>query len=107
MGDTHAAAVPVAAYGVVLLACAAAYTVLVQRLLAAHPGDTALRRAMDAHAKDRVSLLLYVLAIPLAFVATWVSCTIFVAVAVIWLVPDRRIERELHADAVRTGGKVG
>jgi len=95
MGENHFATWPVALYGVVLLGAALAYTVLVRALLKRHGKDSALHQAIGRDVKGNVSLLLYVLAIPLAFYSTLLSGLLYVAVALIWLVPDLRVERVL------------
>jgi uncharacterized membrane protein len=95
MGATTFAPWPMAAYGVVLLMCAIAFTILVTALIGLHGRDSALARALGRDYKGKVSLLAYALAVPLAFVSTWISGLLYVAVAILWLVPDRRIERML------------
>jgi len=95
MGESQFAAWPVASYGVVLLAAAMAYFILSRLLIALHGSDSTLGAAVGADFKGRVSLVLYLAAIPLAFVRPVISCGIYVVVAIIWLVPDRRIERQL------------
>jgi uncharacterized membrane protein len=93
MGENHLAAVPTAAYGVVLLMSAVAYTILQVQLLARAGRDSRLAKAIGPRAKGKLSLALYVASVPCAFVNTWISDAIFLTVALIWLVPDRRIER--------------
>jgi uncharacterized membrane protein len=88
---------PVAAYGVVLLMDAIAYTILERRLIAAHGRDSTLARAVGSDTKGLLSLGMYLTAIPLAFANPALSYVLFVAVALWWLVPDRRIERQLDA----------
>jgi uncharacterized membrane protein len=95
MGENHFAPAPVAVYGLVLLMAALSYTVLVRTLLARHGSDSVLARAIGSDFKGNVSLAAYVLAIAVAFPARWLACALYVAVAVLWLVPDRRIERVL------------
>jgi uncharacterized membrane protein len=95
MGENHFAAVPVALYGGVLLMAAVAYWLLVRALLARHGPDSLLARAIGSGVKENLSLLAYVVAIALAYPARWVACAIYVGVASLWLVPDRRIERVL------------
>jgi uncharacterized membrane protein len=97
MGENGFAAAPVGLYGVVLLMCAVAYTILARALVSRHGRDSPLGRAMGKDVKGRLSLVLYASAIPFAFVSRWVSLGIYVAVAVTWLIPDRRIERTLTA----------
>jgi uncharacterized membrane protein len=97
MGENGFAPAPVALYGVVLLMCAIAYTILARALVHHHGTGSALGVAIGEDVKGRVSLALYASAILLAFVNHWVSLGIYFVVAVIWLVPDRRIERILTA----------
>ena len=84
---------PVAGYAIVLLGCALAYTVLTLCLLALHEPGSHLAIAIGSDRKGRLSLAAYVVALVLAFIVPWVSVALFVTVAVIWVIPDRRIER--------------
>jgi len=95
MGENHYEALPVAAYGVVLLLAAVAYTILQATLMRQRDHNAALAQAIQRDGKGKVSLVLYLAAIPLAFVATAAAIALYVIVALIWLVPDRRIERVL------------
>ena len=95
MGEHGSQPGPVAAYGVVLLGSALAYSILVLALSALHDHESAFRRALGSGFKEKVSLAIYAAAIPLAFVRTWLAQALFVVVAIIWLVPDRRFERAL------------
>jgi uncharacterized membrane protein len=95
MGENHFAAVPTAVYGVVLLMSAIAWTILQMTILRHEGPDSKLRAAIGSDVKGKISALLYVLAIPLAFVHEFLADAIYVGVALIWLVPDRRIERQL------------
>jgi uncharacterized membrane protein len=95
MGENHFAPVPVAAYGVVLLAAAIAYYVLTRVLLACHAPSSLLARGLGKDLKGKLSALAYAAAIPLAFVHTAIALSIYVGVALVWLVPDRRFERQL------------
>jgi uncharacterized membrane protein len=95
MGENHFAARPVSLYGVMLLFAGVAYFILVRTLLACHPSDSALATAMGRDFKGKVSVAIYAVAIVLAFASPWLACALYVLVAVIWLVPDRRIERAL------------
>jgi uncharacterized membrane protein len=98
MGETRFATWPAAVYGVLLLMSAVAYTVLSRLLVAKHGAESALAQAVGRDEKGKVSLLLYVAAIPLAFLDPRIACAIYVAVAILWLVPDRRIEKAMdHA----------
>ncbi|WP_421737479.1 TMEM175 family protein [Caulobacter sp.] len=98
MGENHFASIPIALYGGVMLMCALAF-MLLARLMTRHEGaDSKLARAFGKDRKSKLSLVLYVAGIALAFVNSWMAVGCYVAVAVIWFVPDRRIERVLRAD---------
>jgi len=97
MGENHFAAWPVALYGTVLLAAAIAYFILTRVLVASHGRDSALAKAVGKDVKGKVSVVFYAVAIPLSLVNAWLACALYVLVAVMWLIPDRRIERELTA----------
>jgi uncharacterized membrane protein len=85
-------AAPVAAYGVVLACAAIAYLILERTIIAVNGPDSRLAAAVGSDAKGRLSMVLYVLGVVLAFVEPWVSIALYVAVALMWLIPDRRIE---------------
>ncbi|MGE5172530.1 MAG: TMEM175 family protein [Betaproteobacteria bacterium] len=93
VGENRFATEPVALYGVVMLGAAIAYFILTRTLIALHGRDSVLASALGKDFKGKVSVVLYVLAIPLAFANAWFSCAIYVAVAIMWLIPDRRIEK--------------
>ena len=93
IGETHFAAWPVALYGLVLVMAAIAYTIMTRALLSIHADDSVLAIALGRDFKGKISIAINVAAVPLAFVKPWISCALYVIVAVIWLVPDRRIER--------------
>ena len=95
MGENHFAAAPAGLYGVVLLMAAIAYYVLQQLIIASQGPDSLLRRAVGGDWKGKASPLLYLAAIVLSFQWRWLSMALYVLVALIWLVPDRRIERAL------------
>src|SRR3954447_1489096 len=90
MGENHFASLPTAVYGVVLLAAAIAYEGLQATILAEQGPDGKLARALGHDLKGKISPLLYGAAIPLSFVREWIADAIYVTVALIWLVPDRR-----------------
>jgi uncharacterized membrane protein len=96
--SNHFAPVPTALYGVSLLMPAIAYTLLQKALLRVHGRDSRLARAVGTDRKDKISLLLYFIAIAIALPLPLASIGIYVVVALIWLVPDRRIERALALD---------
>jgi uncharacterized membrane protein len=95
MGENNFAALPVALYGGVLLLCAIAYTILTLALIAHHGQDSAIAIAMGKDFKGKISIGVYALAILLAFVNPRISCGLYILVAIMWLTPDRRIERIL------------
>ena len=95
MGENQFAAWPVALYGAVLLFAAVAYFILTRALISLHGRDSVLATALGRDFKAKVSLVFYAVAIPLAFVNSWFACALYVLVAVMWLVPDRRIEKTL------------
>jgi len=95
MGENHFAPWPVALYGVVLLGAGLAYFILARALIALHGRESVIATALGTDFKGRLSLVFYVVAIPLAFVRSWLACALYVLVAVMWLVPDRRIEKKL------------
>ena len=93
MDENHFAALPTALYGVVLLMAAISYTLLQVSLVVANGKHALLANAVGRDLKGKLSIVCYVAAIPLAFVSQWISDLLYVIVALIWLVPDRRIER--------------
>jgi TMEM175 potassium channel family protein len=95
MGENHFAPLPMALYGFVLLMAAVAYYFLVRAILAHHGHDSRVATALGRDFKGKVSVLLYVVGLVLAFVNRWAAGAIYVLVAVIWFIPDRRIERRL------------
>jgi len=97
MGVNHFAALPTAVYGVVLLMAGFAYTLLQTSLVAADPGRKTLSRAVGRDLKGKLSVAAYASAIPLAFLNQWIADALYVAVALMWIVPDRRIEKVLSA----------
>ena len=95
MGENNFAAYPVALYGVVLLFAAIAYFILARALLSIHASDSVLAIALGRDFKGKVSMVIYLVAILLAFVRSWLACALYVLVAAMWLVPDRRIEKTI------------
>jgi uncharacterized membrane protein len=92
MDETHFAAMPTAAYGVVLAFAAIAYTMLSRAIIVCNGPDSKLARAVGRDLKGKLSLFLYALSIPLAFVHPGIALALYVVVAMIWFIPDRRIE---------------
>jgi uncharacterized membrane protein len=97
MGENHFAPTPVAAYGIVLIAAAFAYLGLQTAIVRAQGEGSMLAAAIGSDVKGRVSPVLYAAAIGLAFVDRWLALALYVLVALIWLVPDRRVERTITA----------
>jgi uncharacterized membrane protein len=95
MGENGYAPWPVALYGVVLMMSGVAYYILIQVLLRVHEKNSDLAKALGTDFKGKVSVALYATAIPLAFVQTWIAYVFYICVAIMWLVPDRRIEKVL------------
>ncbi|PYS70969.1 MAG: hypothetical protein DMF73_11735 [Acidobacteria bacterium] len=93
MGENQFAAWPVALYGLVMLCAAIAYFILVRALLSLHGLESVLATALGRDFKGKISIVIYLVAIPLAFLRSWLACALYVFVAIMWLVPDRRIER--------------
>jgi len=92
MGENHFAPLPTAAYGVVLLLASIAYRILQEAIVAAHGPDSMLGQAVGRDMKGKLSMVAYAIAIPLAFVNQWISDALYVGVAILWFMPDRRIE---------------
>ena len=106
MGENHFAAAPTALYGVVLFMSAVAYLLLQRTIMSAQGPDSVLRAAVGRDLKGKLSPLLYLAAIPSAFLDQWIADAIYVLVALLWLIPDRRIERAVEKrkkDAENTG----
>lgn len=97
MGENHFQATPVFLYGVVMLGAAVAYYVLSKALVRLHGGDSTLAKAVGRDRKGMVSLLAYLAALLLARPLPWGAVAIYIAVAILWFVPDRRIERAMAA----------
>ncbi len=92
MGENHFATWPVALYGAVSLMAGIAYFILARRLIACHGADSAFAKALGSDFKGRISVVIYALAVGLAFVHPWIAITCYVAVALMWFVPDKRFE---------------
>jgi uncharacterized membrane protein len=99
VGHNYAAPLPTAIYGAVLLASGIAYTILARAIVSLHGTHSRLAQALGRDRKGKISLACYASAIPLAFLAPWISDVLYVVVALIWLVPDRRIESRLAGPA--------
>ena len=95
MGENHFAAAPTALYGLVLLLAAIAYWILQRTIIARQGRHSLLAAAIGSDAKGKLSPALYIIAIASATIAPWIAWALYVAVALMWLIPDRRIERAL------------
>ncbi|HET7871684.1 MAG TPA: TMEM175 family protein [Terriglobales bacterium] len=95
MGENHLSSWPVAAYGIVLLLAGVAYYILTKALIRLHGHDSTLATSIGKDRKGKISIAIYAAAIPFAFVKPWLANLFYVIVAVIWLVPDPRIERKV------------
>jgi uncharacterized membrane protein len=95
MGENHIDSTPVALYGLVLLMCGCSYVLLQRALIAHHGRDSALAAAVGRDRKGLASLALYVTAVSLAFVAPWIAIALYVVVAILWFIPDRRFDPSL------------
>jgi uncharacterized membrane protein len=97
MGENNYAPLPVAVYGVMLLSAGIAYFVLTRILIAHHGSNSVLARSIGNDWKGTASVLVYALGIAVAFVRPWLACACYALVAIMWLLPDRRIEKQVHA----------
>ncbi len=95
MGENHLAPLPVALYGGVLIMAAVAYFILVRVLLAGHGPETALAKAIGSDFKGKISVVIYAVGLALTFLSPWLGVALYTAVALLWLCPDRRIEKTL------------
>jgi len=96
IGENHLDSWPVAVYGAVLLMAGVAYYILVQALIRLHGKSSTLGTLIGRDSKGKASIVLYAIAIPLAFVQPWIASAFYIVVAIIWLVPDRRIEGKVQ-----------
>ncbi|MEP6635499.1 MAG: TMEM175 family protein [Acidobacteriota bacterium] len=99
MGENHFAPWPVALYGTVLLCAAIAYFILAHALIKLHGEGSTLANALGSDFKGKISVVIYAIAIPLAFVQPALACALYVSVAIMWLIPDRRIETTMPPDS--------
>jgi uncharacterized membrane protein len=98
-GENHFAPLPTAMYGVLQIMAAIAYTILQNCIIAAHGDDSRLARAVGKDIKGKLSMALYAIGIGLAFFRPWLSGSLYALVALIWLVPDRRIEKRMKEES--------
>lgn len=96
IGQQHFAAVPISIYGFILLMCAVSYFSLQNQIIKLEGKDSILYKAVEKDKKGKISLAFYVLAVPLAFVSPWISGLLYISVALIWIIPDQRIEKQIN-----------
>jgi len=96
IGEQHFSTVPMCIYGFVLLMCAITYFILQNKLIQLHGKESLLQQAVKDDKKGKLSLVCYTAAIPLAFVSTWISGILYIFVALIWIIPDKRIENQIN-----------
>jgi uncharacterized membrane protein len=95
MGENQFARTPVALYGLILMFAGVAYYILTRELIALHGRQSTIATALGRDFKGKISVVLFLAAIPLAYISAWISCAVYFSVAIIWLIPDRRIEKTL------------
>ena len=95
MGENHFETGPTAAYGFVLFMCAVAYSLLVRALVRNHKRNAALAEAIGDDRKGKISIVLYLVGVALSWFAAWLGFLVYVGVAAMWLIPDRRIENKV------------
>ena len=95
MGQNHFDRLPVALYGTIMLFAGIAYFILVRTLISRHGPESLLATALGSDFKGKISMVIYLLAIPLALLKWWLACALYILVSIMWLVPDRRIEKTL------------
>jgi uncharacterized membrane protein len=95
MGENQFARTPVALYGLILMFAGVAYYILTRELIALHGRQSTLATALGRDFKGKISVVLFLAAIPLAYISAWIACAVYFSVAIIWLIPDRRIEKTL------------
>jgi len=96
IGSQHFAAVPMSVYGFILLMCAISYTILQNEIIKLEGKDSILYKAVEKDKKGKISLACYISAVPLAFVSPWISGFLYFTVALMWIIPDRRIEKQIN-----------
>jgi uncharacterized membrane protein len=95
VGSNYRAAWPVATYGIVALAAAIAFSILVREIVRANGQDSMVARAIGSNVKGRISPMIYAAGVGLAFVSPWISYALYAAVSIIWFIPDRRFVRQI------------
>lgn len=96
IGSQHFSEVPMSVYGFILLMCAISYTLLQNKIIKLEGKDSILYKAVEKDKKGKISLVCYILAVPLAFVSPWISGLLYTTVALIWVIPDARIEKQIN-----------
>lgn len=95
IGSQNFSAVPMSCYGFILFMCAISYTILLKKIIKLEGKDSLLAKVTENDYKGKISLIFYLLGIPMAFVSVWVSGLLYFAVAIIWIIPDMRIEKQI------------
>lgn len=98
IGEEHFASVPMSFYGFILFMSGTAYVILQQILIKLHGKDSLLHKAVKDDKKGKISLICYTFAITLAFVSPWISGLLFISVALLWVIPDKRIENQINTN---------
>lgn len=98
MGENHFSASPVALYGIVLLMSALAYPLLLRALIKLHGKDSLLATSIGNDFKGKISIIIYILGILISFFNSWISFALYCLVAIIWFIPDSRIEKRLKKE---------
>jgi uncharacterized membrane protein len=101
MGENHFETGPTAAYGFVLFMCSIAYLLLARALVAKHPKNATLAEALGDDRKGKLSCVLYLVGVALSWFAAWLGFIVYAAVAVVWLIPDRRIENKVAEETAQ------
>jgi uncharacterized membrane protein len=96
IGSQHFAAVPMSVYGFILLMCAVSFFTLQNSIIKLEGKNSVLSQAVEKDFKGKISLACYISAVPLAFVSPWISGLLYITVALIWIIPDRRIEKQIN-----------
>lgn len=96
IGEHHFSALPMCIYGFILLMCAISYIILQNKIIKLEGNDSVLHRAVSNDIKGKISMACYISAIPFAFVSPWISGLLYITVALIWVIPDSRIEKQIN-----------
>lgn len=98
MGENHFSSLPVALYGIVMLMASLSYPILVQSLIKLHGKDSLLGSSIGKDFKGKVSITIYCIGILVSFINSWIGFALYVLVAIIWFIPDSRIEKRIEKD---------